>query len=89
MSSDQRTLPKPYKQHRPGRFRGFSTNVRETLSFVSLSLRAVYGKDLIHNAVDVSHDVQQAKNDVQLIFGDLDRDEAGTSADPMRSAKVK
>ncbi|CAF0958608.1 unnamed protein product [Rotaria sordida] len=40
------------------------------------SLRALYGKDLVHNAIDVSMDVEQAKNDVHLIFGDLDREEA-------------
>lgn len=39
------------------------------------SLRALYGKDLVHNAVDVSIDVEQAKQDIQLIFGDLDREE--------------
>ncbi|CAF3852842.1 unnamed protein product [Rotaria sp. Silwood2] len=40
------------------------------------SLRALYGKDLVHNAVTVSIDVEQAKHDIQLIFGDLDREEA-------------
>ncbi|CAF2556903.1 unnamed protein product [Rotaria sp. Silwood2] len=39
------------------------------------SLRALYGKDLVHNAVTVSIDVEQAKHDIQLIFGDLDREE--------------
>ncbi|CAF3832047.1 unnamed protein product [Rotaria sordida] len=39
------------------------------------SLRALYGKDLVHNAIDVSMDVEQAKNDIHLIFGDLDREE--------------
>ena len=42
-----------------------------------ISLRAIYGKDLVHNAIDVSPDVQQAKNDINLLFGDLDRDEQG------------
>jgi len=37
----------------------------------------MYGKDLVHNAIDVSTDVQQAKNDIHLIFGDLDREEQG------------
>ena len=37
----------------------------------------MYGKDLIHNAIEVSTDVQQAQNDIHLIFGDLDRDEHG------------
>ncbi|CAF1540685.1 unnamed protein product, partial [Adineta steineri] len=40
-----------------------------------ISLRAMYGKDLVHNAIDVSPDVQHAKNDIHLIFGDLDKDE--------------
>ncbi|CAF1461912.1 unnamed protein product, partial [Adineta steineri] len=31
------------------------------------SLRAMYGKDLVHNAIDVSPDVQHAKNDIHLI----------------------
>ncbi|UJR31186.1 hypothetical protein I4U23_018693 [Adineta vaga] len=39
------------------------------------SLRALYGKDLIHNAIEVSSDIQQVKNDIQMIFGDLDQDE--------------
>ncbi|CAF1064773.1 unnamed protein product [Rotaria sp. Silwood1] len=38
------------------------------------SLRALYGKDLVHNAIDVSTNVEQAKHDIQLIFGDLDRE---------------
>ena len=41
------------------------------------SLRATYGKDLIHNAVDVTNDTQQVQNDIHLIFGDLDKDERG------------
>ncbi len=45
--------------------------------FSRISLRAIYGKDLVHNAIDVSTDVQQVKNDIHLIFGDLDREEQG------------
>lgn len=41
------------------------------------SLRAMYGKDLVHNAIDVSPSVQQAKDDIHLIFGDLDKEEHG------------
>jgi hypothetical protein len=37
----------------------------------------MYGKDLVHNAVDVSSDVHQVKNDIHLIFGDLDQEEHG------------
>ncbi|CAM4856143.1 unnamed protein product [Rotaria socialis] len=40
------------------------------------SLRALYGKDLVHNAIDVSSDAEQGKQDIHLIFGDLERDEA-------------
>ncbi|CAF4381505.1 unnamed protein product, partial [Rotaria socialis] len=39
------------------------------------SLRALYGKDLVHNAIDVSSDAEQGKQDIHLIFGDLERDE--------------
>ncbi|CAF1180180.1 unnamed protein product [Adineta ricciae] len=39
------------------------------------SLRAMYGKDLVHNAVDISPNVQQAKDDIHMIFGDLDKEE--------------
>ncbi len=42
-----------------------------------ISLRALYGQDLVHNAVDGSSDIQQAKTDINLIFGDLDRDAQG------------
>ncbi len=53
------------------------------------SLRAIYGKDLVHNAIDVSTDVQQAKNDIDLIFGDLDRDEHGKKTDLLSYQKKK
>ncbi|CAF2054815.1 unnamed protein product [Rotaria magnacalcarata] len=39
------------------------------------SLRALYGKDLVHNAIDVSSGAEQGKQDIHLIFGDLERDE--------------
>ena len=38
----------------------------------------MYGKDLVHNAIDVSPSVQQAKDDIHMIFGDLDKEEHGT-----------
>ena len=44
---------------------------------LDISLRALYGKDLIHNAIDVSTDVEKAKSDIHLFFGDLDREERG------------
>ncbi len=37
----------------------------------------MYGKDLVHNAIDVSTDTQQVQHDIHLIFGDLDREEHG------------
>jgi hypothetical protein len=37
----------------------------------------MYGKDLVHNAIDVSTDVEKAKTDIHLIFGDLDHEERG------------
>ncbi|CAF2040801.1 unnamed protein product, partial [Rotaria magnacalcarata] len=36
------------------------------------SLRALYGKDLVHNAIDVSSGAEQGKQDIHLIFGDLE-----------------
>ncbi len=47
------------------------------VSFNYCSIRAIYGKDLVHNAVDVSSDAAQVKNNMDLIFGDLDREEHG------------
>jgi hypothetical protein len=41
----------------------------------------MYGKDLVHNAVDISTDVANAKNDIHSIFGDLDKDEQGEKID--------
>ena len=41
------------------------------------SLRALYGKDLIHNAIEVSPDAAKAKDDIHLLFGDLDQVEQG------------
>jgi predicted deacetylase len=37
----------------------------------------MYGKDLIHNAIDVSPTVEKAQNDIHLIFGDIDQEEQG------------
>jgi hypothetical protein len=56
-------------------------------SIFHISLRAIYGKDLVHNAIDVSPDVQQAKNDINLLFGDLDRDEQGEKS-PIKFQKT-
>ena len=39
------------------------------------SFRALYGKDLVHNAIDVITDTEQVKNDIELIFGGVDKDE--------------
>jgi len=39
------------------------------------SLRAIYGQDHVHNAIDVTTDAHQVKNDIHLIFGDLDQEE--------------
>lgn len=49
--------------------------LKKTIFF--FSLRAIYGKDLVHNAIEVSSTVEQAQNDIHLIFGDLDREEQG------------
>ena len=37
----------------------------------------MYGKDRVHNAIDVSTDVTKAKKDIHLVFGDFEKEEHG------------
>ena len=76
--SDQKNLLKHRKQHQLGEFFSDHSSSYIYSRFDDGSLRAMYGKDLVHNAIDVSPSVQQAKDDIHMIFGDLDKEEHGT-----------
>ena len=61
---------KRHRKHRQGK--SFRPSLQSIEMRTSSSLRALYGKDLVHNAIEVSSDAAKAKDDIHIVFGDLD-----------------